>query len=114
MPRLDTDDSGSSQGFFRLPRSGFHKRSTCRVLPGGLIVKNHIQKRLVHPDAAVVFNKAVLSKLVHEVAYPGARGADHLGERLLGDLWDERFGFAWLAKLSHQQQDAGPSRRGRS
>src|ERR1035441_5619382 len=107
MSHLDTNDSGSSQGFFRLPRSGFHKRSTCRVSPRGLIVKNHIQKRLMHPDAAVVFDKAVRSKLVHEVAYTGARGADHLGERLLADRRDERFGFAWLAKLRHQQQDAG-------
>jgi hypothetical protein len=76
-------------------------------LPGGLIVQNHIEQRLVDPDAAVVFDKAVLAKAIHEEADAGAGGADHLGEGLLGDLGNERFGFAWLAELRHQQQDAG-------
>src|ERR1035438_6342994 len=98
MPHLDTDDSGSSQGFFRLPRSGFHKRSTGRVLPGGLIVKNHIQKRLMYLDAAVVFDEAVLPKLVHEVTDAGARGANHLGERLLADVRNQRLRFTGLAR----------------
>ena len=61
----------------------------------------------MYADAAVVFDESVLPKTVHEEADAGACGADHLGERLLGDLWNERFGFAGLAELRHQQQDAG-------
>jgi len=61
----------------------------------------------VHPNPPVVFDESQLPEAIHEEAHPGARCSDHVGQRFLRDLWNEHFGFAWLAELSHQQQDAG-------
>jgi hypothetical protein len=41
-----------------------------------LIVQNHIEQRLIDPDAAIVFNKAELAKSIHEEAHAGPGGAD--------------------------------------
>ena len=37
-------------------------------------MKDHIEQRLVDPDAAVVFNKAVLTKAIHEETDAGPGG----------------------------------------
>ncbi len=52
----------------------------------GSVVQNHIEERLMNPDAAVVFNKAELAKTIHEEANAGPGGADHFGQSLLRDL----------------------------
>src|ERR1022692_618539 len=74
-------------------------------LLGEMIVQNHIKQRLMDPDATVVFNKAELAKAIHEEADAGAGGADHLRQRLLRDLGNQRFRLARLAKLGHQQEN---------
>ena len=65
-----------------------------------LIVQNDVQQRAVDFHMAVVINEAQLSKFVHEMAHTGPRGADHLRQRLLADLRNDRLGSAFLAKIS--------------
>ena len=56
-------------------------------------------------DAPVIFDKTELAKSIHEEADAGARGADHLRQRLLRDLGDVLFRLARLAIFPHQQQN---------
>jgi hypothetical protein len=69
-----------------------------------LIVKDDIEQRTMHlkPAALAVVNEAKLSEPVHEEAHPRPGRADHLGERLLTDVGDNRFGRAFLAEMSQQ------------
>ena len=69
-----------------------------------LIVQNNAQQRAVDFYAAVVINEAQFPKLVHEMAHTGARSANHLRERLLADLSNDRLGSAFLAKIGQQEQ----------
>jgi hypothetical protein len=69
-----------------------------------LIVQNNAQQRAVDFDAAVVINEAQLPKLVHEMAHTGPRRADHLRERLLAHLRNDRLGSTFLAKVSQQEK----------
>jgi hypothetical protein len=50
------------------------------------VVQNHIEERLMNPDATVVFNKAEIAKTIHEEANAGPGGADHFGQSFLRDL----------------------------
>src|ERR1700692_3521819 len=59
-----------------------------RIMLGRLIVKNHVEKGFVDVDAAVVMNKAQLAKAIHEEADPGSSRSNHVGKRLLRDLWN--------------------------
>jgi hypothetical protein len=52
------------------------------------VVQNHIEERLMNPDATVVFNKAESAKTIHEEANAGPGGADHFGQSFLRDLRD--------------------------
>jgi hypothetical protein len=48
-------------------RSSTSPDSSC---PGeDLVVQNHIEQRFMNPDAAVILNKAELTKAIHEIAY---------------------------------------------
>ena len=58
-------------------------------------------------DATVVVDESELAKAVHEEADARAGGADHLGERLLGDGRDGGDGFAGLAELGHEEECSG-------
>ena len=69
-------------------------------------MQNDAQQRAVHLEMAVVVNEAQFTKLVHELANTGPRGADHLCERLLTDLRNDRLGSAFLAKISQQEKSA--------
>ena len=70
MSDLDTNGSGSSAGFFRLPRTGLYKRSADRVLFVVLVEQDDVKQRLVYADAPVVLDEAVLAEAVHEEADP--------------------------------------------
>ena len=59
-----------------------------RIMLGRLIVKNHVEKGLVDVDGAVVIDKAQLAKAIHEETDPGSSRSNHVGERLLRDLWN--------------------------
>ena len=64
-----------------------------------LIVQHDAQQRAVDFHGAVVLDEAQFPKLVHKLAHSGPRGADHLRERLLTNLRDNRLRFSFLAKI---------------
>ena len=79
-----------------------------RVLPimlGRLIVKNYVEKGLVDVDAAVVIDKAELAKAIHEEADAGSSRSNHVGKRLLRDLWDFHQRRARPPEFRHQQEN---------
>jgi hypothetical protein len=55
-------------------------------------------------NAAVVVDETQLAEFVDEEAHARPRGPDHLGERFLADLRDDRLGFAFLAEIRQQQE----------
>jgi hypothetical protein len=55
-------------------------------------------------EVPVVVYVAQLPKLVHEEAHAGARRADHVRERLLAHLRDDRFLPSVLVEVRQQQQ----------
>jgi hypothetical protein len=63
------------------------------------IVQHHIEQRFMNPDAAVVLNKAELTKAIHEEADARPGRSNHLCQSFLRDLWNQRLWFPWLAKL---------------
>ena len=82
----------------------------CRRLPSlrqpisgdrTLIVKDEIEEGTVHVQPAVVMYEAQFLELIHEETDTGARRADHLGERFLTDLWNNRLRLAFFPKMGH-------------
>src|ERR1700722_14092834 len=69
-------------------------------------VQNHIQQRLVHLDATVIFDKTELAKAIHEETDPGSSGSDHFSQSFLRYLGDQSLRIARLAKLRHQEKNA--------
>ena len=61
----------------------------------------------MHLYLTVVANEPELPKSVHEEAYAGTGGADHLRQGFLADLRDRGFGLAALAELSKEQKHPG-------
>ena len=51
---------------------------------------------------SIVLDETKLPKFIHEKAHPGTRGPDHLGQRLLRDIGDHRFGLAFLSEIGQQ------------
>ena len=68
---FDTDwNSGLFCDFLpRLPSWEANNPRPRRVVARQLVVKNDVQKRLVHTNAAVVFDEPQLAKAIHEEAY---------------------------------------------
>ena len=62
----------SSQILVLVPRRGelFIRAGACQFRREG--IKNHIEQRLVHTDAPVVFDKTVLAKAIHEETDAGS------------------------------------------
>ncbi len=69
---------------------------------GQIVIQEHLEQRLMHPDAALVFNKTKLAKAIHEEAYAGPRRTDHIGQGLLRDCWNNHLRFTRFPKLRHQ------------
>ena len=76
----------------------------CGVVIRQLIVEDHVQQRLVHPNPAVVINETQLAEAIHKKAYTRSRGAYHLRQRLLRDLRYQDLRLARLAELRHQKE----------
>jgi hypothetical protein len=55
------------------------------VVADELVVQDYVEQRLVNVNSSVVIDISELAEAVHEEAYARPRGADHVGERLLGD-----------------------------
>ena len=58
-------------------------------------------------EVAVVCDVAEIFELIHKVTHPGSRGADHLGERFLTDLRNDRPRIIRAPAMREQEQ--GPS-----
>jgi len=72
-------------------------------------VKDNIQKRTVNLQSTptVIVDEAQLPEPVHEKTDPRARCSYHFRQHLLTDLGNYNLGFAFLAKMSEQQEDSG-------
>ena len=59
------------------------------------------------PVVSGVIDKAQLPELIHEMTDPRPGCADHFCQAILTDSGKHRFGSAFLAKMSEQQEDPG-------
>ena len=57
------------------------------------------------PVVIAVIDKAQLPELIHEMTDPRPGCADHLCQAILTDSGEYRFGSAFLAKMSKQQEN---------
>ena len=55
-----------------------------------------------------VLDEALLAEPVHEKADSRSGGTDHLRQRLLTNLWDNRLGIAVLARIPGGSSDSPP------
>jgi hypothetical protein len=76
----------------------------CSPLDVRPVRQNDIQERAVDSQVAVVVNQAQVSELIHETAHARSRFADHLRERFLADLRDDRLGSTFLAEIRQLQK----------
>ncbi len=75
-------------------------------------MQNDIEQGFVNTDTSVVLDEAQLPKPVHEEADVRPGSSDHLRQRLLCNLWDERFlltrsmraGRPWARQLQSSEQ----------
>ena len=77
-----------------------------RRMQNNLIVKNDIEHRFMHQDAAVVLNKTQFAEAIHEQTDARTGRRDHLGQRLLRDVRYHRLRFAGLSTFRHQQKNS--------
>ena len=72
-----------------------------------LVVQNHAEQATVdrQPIAIAVIDKAQLPELIHEMTDPRPGCANHLCQAILSDSGEHRFGSAFLAKMSKQQEN---------
>ena len=57
-------------------------------------------------SAIVVLNEAEFPEFIHEKVDPGARGANHFRQHLLGNFGKHLFWWGFLAIASEQQKSA--------
>src|SRR5680860_140576 len=77
---------------------------TQRNRSGNLILEDDIEEGAVHVQPAVVLNEAQVAELVQKETDAGARRADHLSQRVLTDLPNDRLRLAFFPKIGHEQQ----------
>jgi hypothetical protein len=79
---------------------------------GRSLVQQDVDQRAVDAETPpVVGDKRQLAKFVYEKADARARRADHLGEALLADIGDHRFGLLMLPETGWQQSQRIASAR---
>src|SRR5436309_12002613 len=71
------------------------------------IVKHDAHERAVDLEAAVVFDEAELTELVHEEVHPRPRGADHFGEHFLRELRQDALWRVLLSIACQKEQRPG-------
>ena len=75
-----------------------------------LVMEHDIQKGAMHMETAIpaqstfVINEPQLAELIHKETDARAGGADHLGQRFLTDLRNDRLRLTFLPKVGQQQQ----------
>ena len=56
--------------------------------------------------SALVVNETQLPELIQKETHASARGADHVGQRILADLRNDRLRFTFFPIVSQQQKDS--------
>jgi len=69
-----------------------------------LVEQDHIKKRLMYLDPAVITYESERTKAIHKEADTGPGSADHFRQCLLRNRRDKRFWSARLAELRHQEK----------
>ena len=69
-------------------------------------MQDRTQQRIVNLDVSVVIDETKLAKFVHEKAYSGPGGADHLRQRFLTNIRTDRLRVACLPEICEEQQQA--------
>jgi hypothetical protein len=72
----------------------------------GIVTQHHVQQGVVNLQDSVVLDEPKPAKFVHEMAYAGPRGADHLRERLLAYLRYDRLRLTLLPEVRHQEENS--------
>ena len=62
-------------------------------------MEDDIEEGAVHMQLAIVIDEAQLPELIHKETDTGTRSADHLGERFLTDLRNDRLRLALLPEM---------------
>ena len=72
-----------------------------------LVVQDHAEEATVNrqPVVIAVIDKAQFPEPIHEMIDPRSGCADHLCQAILTDSGEYRFGSAFLAKMSKQQEN---------
>jgi hypothetical protein len=73
-----------------------HSRDTVQIT---LVMKHDVQEGAVHPQCAIVVDKAQLSELVHKEIDAGPGRADHLSEHVLTHVREGRLRFTLPSKI---------------
>src|SRR5258708_4690780 len=68
------------------------------------VVQHDAQERSIDFNSAVVLDETQLPEFVHEQIDACARGADHLRQRLLRNLWKHSLRLVLLAVSGQQQK----------
>ena len=73
-----------------------------------LVVQDHVEESAMDRQSGViVFDKAQIPELIHEMTDPRTGRADHLRQRILIYCGNYGFGSTFLAEMSQQQQNPG-------
>jgi len=67
-------------------------------------MQNHIEKRAVDFQVAIVADQAQFTEPVHEKAYAGSRRADNVREHFMAELGNHRLRPAFLAELRKDEK----------
>jgi hypothetical protein len=69
-------------------------------------VQHSAQERSVDFDFSIVADEPELAEPVHEKTDAGSRGADHVRQRFLIDIWTDRLRAAFLSEMREQKEKA--------
>jgi hypothetical protein len=62
-------------------------------------VQDNVEQRGMNLQFSIVLDETKLPKFVHEKAHSGTSSSDHIGQRLLRDIGNYRFGLAFLSEI---------------
>lgn len=74
-----------------------------------LVMQDYIEQGPVHPQSAVILDKAEPPKLIEKETDARPRSADHFGQRFLTDLGNGGLRLFVFAEVRQEQQNSGQS-----
>jgi hypothetical protein len=73
---------------------------------GSGLVKIAQGEKVMQLQLAVLVNEARFAELIHEETYASARGPDHIGQRVLTDLWNDHLRLAFFPEVGSNRSHA--------